>query len=269
MNNITKWQPTKIKYQGDKFCVNQSGVAPGSLYYTLEDFRAIDSVKTYLKGHLVDLGCGNVPYYQWYKDRVEQITCVDWSKGTHDDSFVDVFADLNQSLPLADRSVDSVFSTSVLEHICEPLVLLREIARILKPNGYVILSVPFTYPLHEEPFDYYRYTPYSLQHLADKAGLKVVCLKHCGSGFGVLVDVTARIGQTLMGTVSRLMPKYVGLLINKLGTVLLRLFQRTCYEILKQKQVLQIIDRANLSGKIALGYVVVLQAPDPDESMPS
>jgi hypothetical protein len=78
MKNISEWQPTKIKLDGDKFYVTPDGVAPGSFYITMEAFQALDACKPYLKGHLVDLGCGNVPYFEWYKERVTEITCVDW-----------------------------------------------------------------------------------------------------------------------------------------------------------------------------------------------
>ncbi|VEP13231.1 conserved hypothetical protein [Hyella patelloides LEGE 07179] len=259
MKNVSEWKPTKIKNYGDKFCVDESGMAPGSLYITLEAFRVVDSHKSYLHGHLVDLGCGNVPYYEWYKDRVDKVTCIDWPQSNHEAKYVDVFANLNQSLPLEDSSVDCVFSTSVLEHISEPLVLLKEISRILKQDGYLILSVPFLYHLHEEPFDYYRYTPHGLKHLAEKASLEVVLLKHFGNGFGVFVDVVSKIVEVLIGMICRFLPKYIAVFVKKIGTKILRLFQHSCFYILKQKPVLQIIDKANLSSRIALGYFAVFK----------
>lgn len=259
MKNVAEWKPTKIKNCDGKFCVNESGVAPGSLYITLEAFRIIDLYKSYLHGHLVDLGCGNVPYYEWYKDRVDKITCVDWPQSSHDAKYVDIFANLNQSLPLENSSVDCVFSTSVLEHICEPLVLLQEIRRILKQDGYLVLSVPFLYHLHEEPFDYYRYTPHGLKYLAEKAGLEMVILENYGSGFGVLVDVTSKIIQVFMKVVCKFMPQHIAQFIDEIGTKILHLFQKALFWILKQKKVLQIIEKANLSSRIALGYLAVFR----------
>jgi ubiquinone/menaquinone biosynthesis C-methylase UbiE len=266
MKNVTEWEPTKIKNSGDKFYVNQSGVASASLYYTLEDFRVTNSYKSYLRGHLVDLGCGNVPYYQWYKDQVDQITCIDWPQTIHTAKHVDIFANLNQSLPLEDNSVDCVFCTSVLEHICEPLILLSEIKRVLTPNGYLVLSVPFLYNLHEEPCDYYRYTPYSLEYLAEKAGLEIVTIEHYGSGLGVLVDVSSKIIQALIKVTCKFMPKYIDLLINKIGSILLRLFQQSCFWILQQKLILEVMNRANISLKSALGYVAILKIKKTHES---
>ena len=259
MKNVSEWKPTKIKNCNGKFCVNKSGMAPGSLYITLEAFRVINSYKSYLHGHLVDLGCGNVPYYEWYKDQVDKITCIDWEQSLNESKYVDMFADFNQGISLEDDSVDCIFSTSVLEHICEPLILLKEIRRILKQDGYLILSVPFLYHLHEEPFDYYRYTPHGLKYLAKKAGLEVVTLEHYGSGFGVLVDVISKIVQGFILMIGKFMPKLIVRVVNKIGTILLRLFQQGCFWILKQKPILNIIERANLSSKIALGYLAIFK----------
>lgn len=51
-------------------------------------------------------------------------------------------ADLNQPLPLGDRSVDVVFSSNVFEHIGRVDVLAAETARVVAPQGVVIVAVP-------------------------------------------------------------------------------------------------------------------------------
>ena len=49
-------------------------------------------------------------------------------------------------LPLRDRSVDIVFATQVIEHVSKPHVVVRECSRVLRPNGFLILSGPFFGP---------------------------------------------------------------------------------------------------------------------------
>lgn len=51
-------------------------------------------------------------------------------------------ADINQGLPLADNSFQTVFCSHVIEHIDSPLDLLRESKRVLNTNGNLILAVP-------------------------------------------------------------------------------------------------------------------------------
>ena len=171
LKNQSEWKPTKIKYRRGRFRVNPFKLGPGSYYITLEAFRVLNTFRSYLHGHLVDMGCGNVPYYEWYKDRVEKITCMDWPTSLHKSKHINIFADLNQDLPLAASSVDCILLSSVLEHISNPEMLLKEISRILKKDGYLILSVPFFYHLHEEPNDFFRYTEFGLKKLSREAGI--------------------------------------------------------------------------------------------------
>lgn len=262
MKNLSEWKPTKIQRRGNEFCVNPNGLAPGSLYITMEAFRVLNSKKSYLHGHLLDLGCGNVPYYEWYKAQVSQITCVDWPASLHSGKHIDIFADLNQPLPLANSSMDCVLSTSVLEHIREPQLLLKEIRRILTRDGYLILSVPFLYHLHEEPFDFYRYTPHGLKHLALEAELDLVTVEHYGSAFGVVIDVTSKISESLLTAICKLLPKYISEAMMWTGKQILHKFQQICFFIFKQQLILSLVERLNLSRRIALGYVAVFKAID-------
>lgn len=262
MKNILEWKPSKIICRDEKFYVNSYGVSPSSIYITKEAFRVTDSYKIYLKGHLVDLGCGNVPYYQWYKDRVDNITCIDWEDTTHSQNYVDIFCDLNNNLALESNSVDTIFTTSVLEHICEPKNLIQEMARILKKDGYIILTVPFFYHLHEQPYDFFRYTPYGIRYLAETSGLSVVESNHYGSAFGVLVDITAKIFHVFISVTGNMINGYVGRVIVKLLVFPLIYFQLVMFWILRQKSVLYVLKKMSLSSTIALGYSFVLTKKD-------
>jgi SAM-dependent methyltransferase len=66
-------------------------------------------------------------------------------------------------MPFSDASIDVVLCTQVLEHIPEPMAVLAEIRRVLKPGGTLLLSVPSIFPQHGSPGDYWRYMPQGLQ----------------------------------------------------------------------------------------------------------
>jgi SAM-dependent methyltransferase len=94
---------------------------------------------------------------------------VDWSNTLHGLS-ADVVTNLNEPLPLEDAVADTVVSLSVMEHLCEPQTMLNEAFRILKPDGTMVLQVPWQWWIHEAPYDFFRYTPYGLKYLLEKAG---------------------------------------------------------------------------------------------------
>lgn len=87
----------------------------------------------------------------------------------------DVFGTAS-GLPLADGSFEGVVMLEVLEHLEHPRGALHEIARVLKPGGTLLLSVPFLYPVHDAPHDYQRYTRYGLSRELDAAGFQDVSI---------------------------------------------------------------------------------------------
>jgi len=69
-----------------------------------------------------------------------------------------------------------------MEHLCEPQIFLNESFRILKEGGTMIIQVPWMWWIHEIPYDYFRYTPYGLKYLFEKAGFQEVYVQPM-SGF--------------------------------------------------------------------------------------
>ena len=144
------------------------------IVYDIND-KFLQKYSKYLKGHLVDLGCGDAPYKKYFLQFVDKYTGVDWSNTLHN-SKIDIYSDLNVELDLEDEVADSIISLSVLEHLFEPQVFLNESFRILKKDGRMLLQVPWQWRLHEIPHDYFRYTPNALKHMFAKAGFNVIGL---------------------------------------------------------------------------------------------
>jgi SAM-dependent methyltransferase len=128
------------------------------------------------KGALYDLGCGEAPYKTFFLQYAETYVGVDWSGSFHNTK-ADIVADLNEKLPIEDAIADTVLSLSVMEHLHEPQVMLCEAYRILKPGGAIILQVPWQWWVHEAPFDFFRYTPYGLKYLFEKAGFEEILVE--------------------------------------------------------------------------------------------
>ena len=88
---------------------------------------------------------------------------------TWDYSHIDVQADICD-LPFPDAAFDAVVNIQVLEHIREPALCVREMARVLKPGGHLILTTVQDWEIHQHPNDFFRYTRYGLEYLFAKAG---------------------------------------------------------------------------------------------------
>ncbi len=161
--------------------------------YFLE-YRAINSallrVAEQVQGVLLDIGCGNKPYQRLFSCVTRYIGC-DMVQSSQNK--VDVIT-VATELPFSSESFDSVLCTQVIEHVEDPEALYFEACRVLKPGGHLILSGPMYWHLHEEPYDFFRFTKYGLRYLSEKTGFEVIEIIPNGGKWAVL-------GQVLIHTI--------------------------------------------------------------------
>ncbi len=138
-----------------------------------------------LFGSVFDLGAGACSYRRWCLEHADSYAGVDWPGSMHQGE-IDVFADLNEPLPIDSRSCDSLLCFSVLEHLHQPQNLLSEAHRLLKPGGWLLLQTPWQWWVHEEPHDYFRYTPFALIRLLEEAGFDASPVEAQGGFFTTL-----------------------------------------------------------------------------------
>jgi SAM-dependent methyltransferase len=195
MKNADAWRPSKYVFRRGRLAASRDrkevGVA-SRLFTNLVAGFYDRGIKEHARGRLLDLGCGFVPLYAAYKPYVAENVCVDWENTLHKNSYLDFGCDLTKPLPFEDSQFDTIILSDVLEHMPEPRDLWREMARVLTPGGKILLSVPFYYWLHEQPYDYYRYTEFALTRFVDDAGLSLVQLEPLGGSPEVLADLMAK-----------------------------------------------------------------------------
>jgi len=195
MQNINQWTPSKFRHVGGRWRASPDAAEVGVSSRLMADIIAGvygEKLPLHARGALLDLGCGKVPFYGAYKDLVASATCVDWENTLHKNPYLDRTCDLTQPLPFASASYDTVLLSDVLEHIPNPELLCAEIARLLAPDGKLIMNVPFYYWLHEEPHDYGRYTEFALRRFMGTAGLQVVELFPVGGAPEVVADILSK-----------------------------------------------------------------------------
>jgi SAM-dependent methyltransferase len=121
---------------------------------------------------LLDVGCGTKPYRSLFT--VQEYLGLDIdSEVTRRRAVADVRYD-GTTFPLADARFDAVLCNQVLEHVFTPDAFMAEIARVLKPGGLLLLTVPFVWDEHEQPFDYARYSSFGLASLLRRSGFEIL-----------------------------------------------------------------------------------------------
>ena len=118
-------------------------------------------------GVLVDIG-GGEKFQKWlrpYKNIFKELDykSFDYDASTHPDIVGDI-----HHMPLTDKAIDSIICASVLEHIENPVIAVKEMHRVLKPGGLLFLYVPSIYPYHARHGhypDYWRFFDDTLRFL--------------------------------------------------------------------------------------------------------
>ncbi len=158
---------------------------PRTMFFYSARTAILESIKEESKffyGTVLDVGCGFMPYKKLLESnpKIENYIGMDLEQPTYYGQIVPDLKWDGQDILLEDESINCVMATEFLEHYAEPEKVLREIRRVLKPDGRVFATVPFIWNLHEIPYDEYRYTPYSIERHFRNAGFTEIKIKALG-----------------------------------------------------------------------------------------
>jgi len=134
-----------------------------------------------MSGKLLDFGCGSKPYKSLFSN-VEEYIGLDYENEGHDhsDEQVDVFYN-GKDVPFDDETFDSILSTQVFEHVEDVDLAIKELHRVLKKDGQILVTAPFVFPEHELPHDYRRFTANGLSSLLQRHGFEVLEISKNGN----------------------------------------------------------------------------------------
>jgi len=127
---------------------------------------------------VLDVGAGSAPYREFFSHCryfTHDFVQLDPGQLLHGAyTKVDYVSDA-ASIPVDSGSFDAVLCTEVLEHVPEPIKVIREISRVLRPGGKLILTAPLGSGIHQEPFHFYGgYTTYWYERFLAEAGFEAI-----------------------------------------------------------------------------------------------
>lgn len=201
-------------------------------------------------GKIMDIGCGVKPYKDLFH-KSKAYEGVDYKLYSQNKEFdsqqPDYFFDKSYSttlkLPFKDNSYNHSVAFQVLEHHPNPKKLISEMYRITRPKGYMFLTVPFMGGIHEEPYDFQRFTEYGLRELFKDYKCKIIEIHTIGSIFST---ISMLLDEHLCDFVNQGgIKKYIGAIVY----IPLFVFQYVCL----------ILDLVFKSKKIIIDYSVVVQ----------
>ena len=149
-------------------------------------FSDLKKASIHAHGRLLDIGCGNKPYEKMFEGRISEHVGCDVVQSS--ENRVDFICPATK-LPFADASFDTVLITQVIEHVADHQAMLSETFRVLKHNGVLILSGPMYWPLHEEPYDFFRFTRHGLRFLLEKFGFEAIVIVNNGGKWALCGQV--------------------------------------------------------------------------------
>ena len=150
-----------------------------------------------LTGRVLDLGCGSQPYRALLTAASGYVGAdVEFRDG------LDAVLTPGEPLPFRDASFDAIVCTQVLEHVKDLGHTLSEMARVLRPGGMLVVSVPFIFQVHGAPHDYRRFSEHGIASLLRGFSIETIS-RHGGVGSAVTIllfnCMDFRLGMTPLG----------------------------------------------------------------------
>jgi len=213
-------------YLNEQFNPKFIGLFINPFYFARKGlYSDVSILITKLNGKLLDIGCGTKPYKSLCQID-EYIGLEIDDEGNRNHTYADIFYD-GKTIPFEDKKFDSILSNQVFEHVFNPNDFLKEVNRVSKIGGGFLMTVPFVWDEHEQPYDYARYTSFGLKHILSENEFEIVEHRKSNNGIEVIfqlindylfkVTMTKNTYINLLITIILMVPvNIVGLLLSKI-----------------------------------------------------
>ncbi len=142
---------------------------------------------------VLDVGCGRQPFRDFFPISLFDYRSFDVQN--HDGQPLDFVGPIDGELPddlASEEPFDFILCTEVLEHVADWNKAFQNFVQLLGVEGEILLTAPFFYPLHEEPYDYWRPTPFTIKLFSERHGLEVAESESLGSSLDIVGTLLAR-----------------------------------------------------------------------------
>lgn len=170
--------------------------------------KAIAQFSLALNGRLLDVGCGTKPYQELFD--VDIYVGLDINNESSKTLGMADYLYDGTTFPHQNEEFDSVLCNQVLEHVFNPVEFICEIRRVLKPKGRLLLTVPFVWEEHEQPFDYARYSSFGLQELLKAQGFKIIEQQKIGTAVSTIFQLI----NAYLYKITLRLPKFLNILLT-------------------------------------------------------
>ncbi len=145
----------------------------------------------YFKENILDVGCGRMPYRKLLEEHNINYTGVDIANDVYQkENTPDYFWD-GKTLPFENDIFQNAMLIEILEHVPDTKNILNEVYRILKKDGYLLITVPFLWNLHDIPHDEYRFTPYAIKRVLVESNFEIISIEAFGGWKASLASMIA------------------------------------------------------------------------------
>lgn len=154
---------------------------------------------------ILDAGAGDgnkkkfCAHLKYMSQDIAQYTGIDKTGGLHtgevDYSQLDIISDIID-IPLDDESLDAILCVEVIEHVEDPLLVFKELSRLLKKGGKLILTAPFNSMTHYAPYHYSTgFSKYYYEKNLPKFGFEILEISANGNYYEYLAQEVRRLND--------------------------------------------------------------------------
>ncbi len=191
-------------------------------------FELIRGMVSEMEGPFLEIGSKDYGSTQNLRSRVgsgAEDVGIDQAEGPGVDAVIDMTAGFDEvDRALGGKRFGCIICLSVLEHCRQPFLMAEQMARLLKPGGRVIISVPFAWKFHGFPSDYWRFTHEGVKLLFPTIKFDEERCVAVSSRPGSAAPLNNEIGRAMLSGKSH---RNEGRILRALAAKFLRLLGRT------------------------------------------